>query len=136
MDRRLEAMVGVSGKLKEMNNTTVVRMLRLFNLCDLGTASTESPSATKVAVAFPSRNPYNPSAALHWVMPLRSLCVPMDLLVITQSHQPLSAQTFATSSAVCLICMRGWPTAQSSSETSQGGDSVSSVVWGLAGGQL
>ena len=108
-----------------MNNSTVVRMLRLFNLCDLGTASTESPSATKVVVASPSRIPHNPSAALHWVMPLRCLCVSVNLLNITQSHQPLSAQTFATSSAVYLICMRAWPTAQSSSGTIHGGDSGS-----------
>ena len=61
VDRRLEAMVGPTGKLREMNTNAVVKMLRLFNLCDLGTAAPTSPAGTAKASVNPkSLNPENP----------------------------------------------------------------------------
>lgn len=56
MDRRLEAMVNPAGRLRDMGPTSVVKMLRLFNLCDLGTAAQVSPPGT----AKVHRNPGPP----------------------------------------------------------------------------
>ena len=48
-------MVAPSGKLKEINMQSVIRMLRLFNLCDLGTASTEPAKVSTAKVVLPPR---------------------------------------------------------------------------------
>jgi len=36
VDRRLDVLVGASGRLRETDQAGIVRMLRLFNLCDVG----------------------------------------------------------------------------------------------------
>lgn len=41
VQRRLESMIGKSGRLKETGSKSVVQFLRLFNLCDLGTTVME-----------------------------------------------------------------------------------------------
>lgn len=44
VQRRLESMIGKSGRLKETGSKSVVQFLRLFNLCDLGTTVMEGKS--------------------------------------------------------------------------------------------
>lgn len=64
-DRRLDELVGNSGRLKEASHDAVVRMLRLFNLCDVGPTITQadlSNGAPRAAVARSSA-PASPAAA-------------------------------------------------------------------------
>lgn len=42
VDRRLDELVGTSGRLKDASHDAVVRMLRLFNLCDVGPSLTQA----------------------------------------------------------------------------------------------
>ncbi|CAL8462433.1 g1966 [Coccomyxa elongata] len=65
VDRRLDELVGNSGRLKEASHDAVVRMLRLFNLCDVGPTITQadlSNGAPRAAVARSSA-PASPAAA-------------------------------------------------------------------------
>ena len=48
VDRRLDNLVGGSGKLREAGMNSIIKMLRLFNLCDLGTSSTPGSALAKV----------------------------------------------------------------------------------------
>ena len=50
VDRRLDNLVGNSGKLRESGLSSIIKMLRLFNLCDLGssTATAGDPLLAKV----------------------------------------------------------------------------------------
>ncbi|KAK9845360.1 hypothetical protein WJX81_004380 [Elliptochloris bilobata] len=42
VDRRLESLVGPAGRLRDTSTDAIVRMLRLFNLCDIGPASDDA----------------------------------------------------------------------------------------------
>lgn len=56
VDRRLDSLVASNGKLRDPGPSSIIRMLRLFNLCDLGT-STSNPNdvlADKVHFALPT----------------------------------------------------------------------------------
>lgn len=48
VDRRLDHLVGNSGKLRETGLNSIVKMLRLFNLCDLTSSGGSGPSDVKV----------------------------------------------------------------------------------------
>lgn len=56
VDRRLDNLVGSSGKLRETGLNGIIRMLRLFNLCDLGnTSASDSPNlkVSQVSTIYP-----------------------------------------------------------------------------------
>ena len=50
VDRRLDHLVGTSGKLRETGLNSIIKMLRLFNLCDLTTSSSSASPTIKVVV--------------------------------------------------------------------------------------
>lgn len=56
VDRRLDFLINTkgSGALKDVQQNTVLRLLRLFNLCDLGTNSADKDK-TKHAFGLPRR---------------------------------------------------------------------------------
>ena len=56
VDRRLDSLINTkgSGALKDVQQNTVLRLLRLFNLCDLGTNSADKDK-TKHAFGSPRR---------------------------------------------------------------------------------
>jgi len=76
VDRRLDTLVAGNGKLRESGSHSIIRMLRLFNLCDLGTSSHDAP-ADKV----PSRHP---SLPVLWVPALP--CIYCRACVHTAKH--------------------------------------------------
>ena len=43
VDRRLDSLTGPSGRLKDPNAGNIIRVLRLFNLCDVDPLPTQSP---------------------------------------------------------------------------------------------
>lgn len=49
VDRRLDNLVGNNGKLREAGLNSVIKMLRLFNLCDLGNNGTAGSVLAKVS---------------------------------------------------------------------------------------
>lgn len=61
VDRRLDSLINQSSRaLRQVNRTTVLKLLRLFNLCDLGTNSADKDKA-KQAHGSP-RRPARPRA--------------------------------------------------------------------------
>ena len=56
VDRRLDSLINTkgSGALKDVHQNTVLRLLRLFNLCDLGTNSADKDK-TKHVLGSPRR---------------------------------------------------------------------------------
>ena len=55
VDRRLDSLISQSSRaLRQVNRTTVLKLLRLFNLCDLGTNSADKVKA-KQAHGSPRR---------------------------------------------------------------------------------
>ncbi len=61
VDRRLDSLINQSSRaLRQVNRTTVLKLLRLFNLCDLGTNSADKDKA-KQAHGSP-RRPVRPRA--------------------------------------------------------------------------
>ncbi|KAL0033139.1 hypothetical protein WJX79_005261 [Trebouxia sp. C0005] len=62
VDRRLDSLINQSSRaLRQVNRTTVLKLLRLFNLCDLGTNSADKDKA-KQAHGSPRRGPARPRA--------------------------------------------------------------------------
>jgi hypothetical protein len=45
VDRRLDSLVAANGRLRDSHTDAVVRMLRLFNLCDVGPSLTQADLA-------------------------------------------------------------------------------------------
>lgn len=52
VDRQLDTLVAPSGKLRDVGLNNIVRMLRLFNLCDVGTTTSAGAHAAKVPASF------------------------------------------------------------------------------------
>ena len=48
VDRRLDHLVGISGKLRETGLNSIIKMLRLFNLCDLTSSGGPGSPGAKV----------------------------------------------------------------------------------------
>jgi hypothetical protein len=59
VDRRLDALVGHHGRLKDSATDSIVRMLRLFNLCDVGPTITQADVAATLAAD--GRRPASPA---------------------------------------------------------------------------
>ena len=68
VDRRLDTLVGPSGKLKDGSMAAVVGMLRLFNLCDVAPTITQADlprpgrqgrAASPVPASAPAQVPYS-----------------------------------------------------------------------------
>lgn len=62
VDRRLDSLVAATGRLRDSNTDAVVRMLRLFNLCDVGPSLTQADLAPAAngAAAAPKAAPLPP----------------------------------------------------------------------------
>ncbi|KAK9868684.1 hypothetical protein WJX84_008524 [Apatococcus fuscideae] len=59
VDRRLETLTGPSGRLRDPSAGNIIRVLRLFNLCDVDPLPSQSPPKTAPAACTPQ-----PSASL------------------------------------------------------------------------
>ena len=106
VDRRLDFLVNPkgSGALKDVHQTTVLRLLRLFNLCDLGTNSADKNKA-KQAFGH-SRRAGRPRHVQNAVDQCQ-VCV-VNLWAVN----PLlccKSQLRKGAESVCAICMRDVP---------------------------
>ena len=90
VDRRLDILVGPSGKLKDDATSAVVGMLRLFNLCDVAPTVAQAepprregererePRASSPALAQPTQVLVCPFSFWYTVMQMQSSCCCMS----------------------------------------------------------
>ena len=76
VDRRLDILVGPSGKLKDGATSAVVGMLRLFNLCDVAPTVAQAEPPRREGERVREREPRASSPAL--AQPMQVLACPFS----------------------------------------------------------
>ncbi|KAJ9531590.1 hypothetical protein QJQ45_014945 [Haematococcus lacustris] len=86
VDRHLERLVGPSGRMKDASRQNIIKVLRMFNLCDIGAAQTGPHAASDQSVLSAQSGSANHSFDSHRAEPS----------AVTVSEAPAPSMTVAT----------------------------------------
>ena len=112
VDRRLETLTGPSGRLRDPSAGNIIRVLRLFNLCDVDPLPTQSPPKgapaghSTLTRSMPAQQIDPEQAADHPVQadPQLSLSASPDEPAVLQGPEEPSGKLLLEPSAVPQVC--------------------------------